>query len=166
MIERRKSLIEATERYCAAVAISLGNKSLREQAERAIENLIGRDVHITLHHIISTEDSVDEFLKIRERYGEDIHYHVLLPLVKHGRSSEGMGPRTFEYLEEKLGREKDLSNVAFGAKFMPYLEKTEVLTMVRTFPEHSYSKNVLLQKDKVVITKSSFDLEIVKTIDL
>ena len=167
-INRREEMIDATVKYCEAVAISLGNKRLREQAFRAINNLLGKDIKITLHHIISDIQSVDKFFKIRESYKPgEIHYHVLLPLVKHGRSNSEMDQETFDYLERKLLEKKDnkesISDISFGAKFIPFLSKSNKLG-VNIFPEQTFSKNVLLQKDKVIITPSSFDLTPIKEI--
>ena len=169
MNKRRDDLIEATEKYCSAVAISLGNLEMRDVAFRAIENLRGRDVYITLHHIISDEASISEFFEIRDRYGKDIHYHVLLPLVAAGRSTAGMKSGMFDLLQEELLRRKEsgenISNIAFGAKFIEHIDRNNKLGIM-TFPEQSYSKNVLLKKDKIVITPSSFDLKPIKIIDL
>ena len=169
LIKRRDELIEATEKYCSAVAISLGNLEMRDIAFRAIENLKDRDVYITLHHIISDEASISEFFEIRDRYGKDIHYHVLLPLVKHGRSESGMEPGMFDILQSRLLELKEsgesISDIAFGAKFIEHIERDNKLGIV-TFPEQSYSKNVLLKKDQVVITPSSFDLRPIKIINL
>lgn len=66
IIKKRDNLLDVTEEYCSAVAISLGNKNLRETAIRAIENLIPRNIHVVTHHIISDHDSVLDFLSLEE----------------------------------------------------------------------------------------------------
>lgn len=169
-IKKREDLLDATEKYCSAVAVSLGNMRLRETALKAIDNLLKRDVYVTLHHIISTPDSVIEFFKVRDSYGPGaIHYHVLLPLVASGRSKEEMTQESFDFLQEELLRKRDngenISDISFGAKFIKFLEKDNRLG-VNIFPEQVFSKNVLLQENKVVITPSSFDLNPIKIIEL
>ena len=165
-IKKRDELLDATERYCSAVAVSLGNPRLRETALRAIDNLLKRDVYVTLHHIISDQDSVNRFLRIRDNYGPGIiHYHVLLPLVASGRSQEEMKKETFDYLQEKLLGEKNISDISFGAKFIKFLRNDNRLG-IDIFPEQTFSKNILLKDGEVVITSSSFDLNPIKIIKL
>lgn len=169
-IKKRNDMIDATEKYCEAVAISFGNKKLRDQALRAVNNLLGRDIKITIHHIISDIQSINEFFEIRKSYNPgEIHYHVLLPLVKHGRSNSEMKQEEFDYLEKSLLKLKEsgenISDISFGAKFIPFIEKSNKLN-INIFPEQTFSKNVLLEKDKVVITPSSFDLTPIKEIIL
>ena len=72
IIKKRDNLLDVTEEYCSAVAISLGNKNLRETAIRAIENLIPRNIHVVTHHIISDHDSVLDFFEFRRKYGKKI----------------------------------------------------------------------------------------------
>ena len=146
------------------VAISFGNKSLRKQAKKAIEKLIKYgDTNINIHHLISDKNSVDEFLEHQKRYGKDILYHVLLPLMPSGRSKEGVVPGTFEYLE-KVIKENNIKNVAFGAHFIDSLRNSRIKTWL--YDEESFSKNIILTKNKIQITPSSFDLNPIKIIDL
>ena len=81
-----------------------------------------------------------------------------------GRSKKGIEDGTFEYLEntiETLG----IKNVAFGAHFIKSLEKShKIKTWI--YPAETYSKNVLLKENEVVITSSSFNLTPVKVIKL
>ena len=92
-----------------------------------------------------------------------------MPLVAAGRSTAGMKSGMFDLLQEELLRRKEsgenISNIAFGAKFIEHIDRNNKLGIM-TFPEQSYSKNVLLKKDKIVITPSSFDLKPIKIIDL
>lgn len=157
-------ILEYTAKYCGGVAVSFGNKSLRKFAKNAVNGLIERgDVNINLHHIISTKESVDEFVEIWREYGESIAYHVLLPLMPSGRSTKGIDEGVFEYLEDKI-EELDIKNVAFGAHFIKYLEGSKIKTWL--YPAESLSKNVILTKDKVQITPSSFDMNPIKVIEL
>lgn len=157
-------ILEYTKKYVGGVAVSFGNQSIRDKAKNAVEGLIKNgDVNINLHHIISTKESVDEFVKVWEEYGDKIAYHVLLPLMPSGRSTKGIEDGVFEYMESKI-QELDMKNVAFGAHFIKYLEGSKIKTWL--YPAESLSKNVILTKDKVQITPSSFDMKPVKVIEL
>ena len=157
-------ILEYTSKYCGGVAVSFGNKSLRKFAKEAVKGLVEKgDVNINLHHIISTKESVDEFVEIWSEYGNEVAYHVLLPLMPSGRSTKGIEPGVFEYLEDKI-EELKIKNVAFGAHFIKFLEDSKIKTWL--YPAESLSKNVLLKKDRVEITPSSFDMKPVKVIEL
>lgn len=159
----RDLLIDSTEENCGAVAISLGNKNLRDCAFRSIDVLSGKCL-ITLHHIISDINSVEDFLSIRDKYklNGTIHYHVLLPLVKSGRSVSSIDIKAFSFLENKLLSLKnngdDINDIAFGAKFIPLLEKSNKLG-IKLFPEQTYSKNLILEDNEAIFTRSSFNLD-------
>lgn len=162
--ELSKQILEATRKFVGGVAVSFGNKSLRNYAEKAIDKLIAEgDTNINIHHIISDIESVDEFIRVWEKYGDNILYHVLLPLMPSGRSTKGIEEGVFEYLEEKI-KERDIKNIAFGAHFVEYLKHSDIKTYL--YEPESFSKNIILTKDKVQITPSSFNLTPIKTINL
>lgn len=162
--ELSKQILEATRKFVGGVAVSFGNKSLRPYAEKAIDKLIAEgDTNINIHHIISDKESVDEFVRVWEKYGDDILYHVLLPLMPSGRSTEGIGEGVFEYLEEKI-KERDIKNIAFGAHFVEYLKHSDIKTYL--YEPESFSKNIILTKNKVQITPSSFNLKPILTIKI
>ena len=157
-------ILECTKKYVGGVAVSFGNKTLHEKARAAVNGLIKQcDVNINLHHIISTKESVDEFVEIWREYSDEIAYHVLLPLMPSGRSTKGIEDGVFEYLENKI-EENNIKNVAFGAHFIKSLEKSKIKTWL--YPAESLSKNVILTPDKVQITPSSFDMNPIKVIEL
>ena len=157
-------ILEATRRYVGGVAVSFGNKSIRNYARTAVNKLITLgDTNVNIHHIISDKESVDEFVAEWARYGDDILYHVLLPLMPSGRSSEGVTDGTFEYLEEVIEK-NNIKNVAFGAHFIKNLRNSKIKTWL--YDEQSFSKNIILTPNKVQITPSSFDLNPIKVIDL
>ena len=161
-----KDLLEATRAFCGGVAVSFGNKGIRKYAMAAIENLITYgECKVVIHHIISDKESVDNMISLAKEYRGRLHYHVLLPLMAHGRSKEGLQEGVFEYMYERC-EDEDVTNLAFGANFAPQLKAHPDLFPVYEYPQEIYSKNVLLQENKVIITPSSFNLEPCKVIEL
>lgn len=162
--ELSEKILEATRNFVGGVAVSMGNKSLHKHANKAIKLLIEKgDTNVNIHHIISDKKSVDDFVKAWKKYGDDILYHVLLPLMPSGRSTKGLEEGAFEYMEEVIQKE-NIKNVAFGAHFIERLKTSEIPTWL--YEAESFSKNVILTKDKVQITPSSFDMKPIKIIDL
>lgn len=162
---KANEILDATKKYAGGVAVSYGNKSLRKYADNAIDGLLAKgDCHVMIHHIISDNKSVDEFVECWKKYGDKIRNHVLLPLMASGRSKKGIEDGTFEYLEDTI-EALGIKNVAFGAHFIKSLEKShKIKTWI--YPAETYSKNVLLKENEVVITSSSFNLTPVKVIKL
>lgn len=156
-------ILNATEKYCGGVAVSFGNPVLQHYAKQAVENLMGIDININIHHIISDVQSVQRFLDVWDEYGEAIKYHVLLPLMPSGRSTKGLEPEAWKLLEKTINN-LGIKNIAFGAHFAENLKDSSIKTWL--YPPESLSKNVILQKNKVIITPSSFNLEPIKVIDL
>lgn len=158
-------ILEASKKYVGGVAVSYGNKSLRSFADDAIEGLLEKgNCHVMIHHIISDKNSVDEFVEVWKKYGDRIRNHVLLPLMASGRSDKGIEDGVFEYMEKAVN-DNNIKNVAFGAHFIKNLEKSNKIN-TWLYPAESYSKNIILTKDKVQITPSSFNLKPIKIIDL
>ena len=155
-------ILAATSKYVGGVAVSFGNKNLREYARKAIDKLL--DVtRVNIHHIISNKESVDEFIQEWLRYGDRVLYHVLLPLMPSGRSESGIEEGVWEYLEDMI-QKHDIKNIAFGAHFIKYLRESKIKTWI--YDEESFSKNIILTPNKVQITPSSFDLNPIKVIEL
>lgn len=162
--ELSKQIMEATRKYVGGVAVSFGNKTIRDYARTAVANLVNfGNTNVNIHHIISNKESVDVFVQEWAYYGSDILYHVLLPLRPSGRSSEGITDGTFEYLEEVIEK-NGIKNVAFGAHFIKNLRNSKIKTWL--YDEQSFSKNIILTKDLVQITPSSFDLNPIMKIEL
>lgn len=160
--EYTDELLEATRRYVGGVAISVSNQLIRNKAERAIEKLILEgNTNINLHHIISDNKSVDEFLHLYQKYNGDILYHVLLPLMPSGRSTKSVSVESFNYLQDCIIK-YDITNIAYGAHFYDFLLKGT--NHVWLYPPESLSKNVILKKDEVIFTPSSFNLTPIKTL--
>lgn len=157
-------IVEATKNFVGGVAVSFGNKTIRDYARAAVDNLVNFcNTNVNIHHIISNKESVDEFVAEWARYGDSILYHVLLPLMPSGRSSEGVTEGTFEYLEDMIEK-NGIKNVAFGAHFIKNLRDSKIKTWL--YDEQSFSKNIILTKDLVQITPSSFDLNPIMKIEL
>ena len=162
--EWSEKIMEATRKYVGGVAVSFGNKEIREYARTAVSNLVKLgNTNVNIHHIISDKESVDEFVAEWVRYGSDILYHVLLPLMPSGRSQEGVSDGTFEYLEYVIEQNK-IQNVAFGAHFIKNLRNSKIKTWL--YDEQSFSKNIILTPNKVQITPSSFDLNPIQIIEV
>ena len=158
-----QEILEATSNFVGGVAVSFGNASVRVRAMRAIQHILKYgNCKVMIHHIISDKTSVDEFVAYARNFGTDIHYHVLLPLMPHGRSTSGLKPGVYKYLEESIIK-NDIKNVAFGANFYPYLSDSKL--PVNTYPQEAYSKNIILD-NKIIITPSSFDLTPIKEINI
>lgn len=157
-------IIYYTGAFTGGVAVSFGNKHIRDKAKLAINALLGYgNTNVNIHHLISTKESVDEFVKEWLEYGDSILYHVLLPLMPAGRSTKGIEDGVFEYLEEVIEK-NDIKNVAFGAHFIKYLRTSKIKTWL--YDEECFSKNIILTKDCIKITPSSFDLNPIKIINL
>ena len=164
---RTKEILEYTAEFVGGVAVSFGNPILRKKAEQAVDNLLTfANCKVNIHHIISDNESVDEFLKVEEKYGDDIYYHVLLPLMPSGRSKKGLHEGTWEYLEDALSKDSlKYKNVSFGAHFIEQLSKSNKIK-TWMYPAESLSKNIILTKDCVKMTPSSFNLHPIKEIKL
>ena len=162
--KQANDILAYTRAYVGGVAVSFGNSLLRKYANKAVKLLIkGGDTNINIHHIISTKESVDDFIKVWKEYGDDILYHVLLPLMPSGRSTKGVEEGVFEYLEEQI-MSNEVKNVSFGAHFYNNLKNSKIKTWI--YPPESFSKNVILTPNKVQITPSSYDLNPIKIINL
>lgn len=160
----RDKLLDYTQRFVGGVAVSTSNREIANQAADAIALLIKKDItNINVHSIISDMNSVNEFIARWTKYGDSIKYHVLLPLMPSGRSKEGIQEGVWEYLEEQI-LSNGITNVAFGAHFINTLETSKIKTWL--YPAESMSKNVILTKDCVKITPSSFDLKPIMEIKL
>lgn len=162
--ELSEQILEHTRNYVGGVAVSMGNKKLYKYAVKAINKLICfGNTNVNIHHIISDKASVNAFINEWKLYGDQILYHVLLPLMPSGRSTQGVQEGVFEYLENEIER-LNIKNVAFGAHFIDALQTSKIKTWL--YPAESLSKNIILTKDKVQITPSSFNLNPIKTINL
>jgi hypothetical protein len=154
--------LNATSRYCGGVAISYNENVVN--LKHALYLLKQCLTKISLHIIISDNKSVDEFIKLYDRYYKEVDNFTLLPLVKGGRSACEFEELTFDYLQSKILKFLNYSNISFGARMYEYLKKSNIKCSL--YPPEHFSANALLQPNRVVITPSSFDLTPVKIIEL
>ena len=75
---------------------------------------------VNCHIIISDKKSIDRFVKIFNKYESMVDYFVLLPHIAQGRGEEI--ELAWEYLTNML---PETNKIAFGAKFYPYLTKSD-----------------------------------------
>ena len=163
---KNTELLEATKNFCGGVAVSFGNKAARPYARKAVEELLKYgECKVMIHEIIGSKEDIDDMLNLDKEYGGDIHYHVLLPLMAHGRSKNSMDDDTYQYLTETINS-AGMTNVAFGANFLPFMKAHPGSLDVWEYPAETYSENVLLDNMTVTITPSSFNLEPIKKICL
>ena len=164
--QRNTELLEATRAFCGGVAVSFGNKSLRQHARAAVnELLLHGQCKVMIHEIIGSREDVDDLLQLEKEFGTSIHYHVLLPLMEHGRSKDHMTMEVYDYLTKTIAK-ANMTNVAFGANFLPFMKERPGSVNVWEYPSETYSKNILLKDGKILITPSSFRLEQTKVIDV
>lgn len=153
-------ILEATRNFVGGVAVSYGNKGIRDKANKTIERLLkDGECKVMIHHLISDTDSLRELEEAEDRWGKDISYHVLLPLKKHGRSKEEMSESTYLELVELIGR-KGWDNLAFGMWFLPFMKKWPGSIKCWEYPSETYSSNLILRNERIQITPSSFNLEV------
>jgi organic radical activating enzyme len=153
---RAGNILDATEKYCKGVAVSLGNRKLSHYQKKAISALSEIGVKISLHYIISDQESIDFFVGTWKSDREHKYTHVLLPLVDINHK---VNPEWRSLRSEIL--KYDMKNIAFGAKFMDYLKGEKNISL---YPEGLFSKNMIIRDRKIIITKSSFDLRPLKII--
>lgn len=161
-------LLEATEKYCGGVAVSINsfNEYISNACIIAVETLLNLDVHTNVHMIVSDENSIKELSKLYDKYEDNIHTYVLLPMMKHGRSNVGMTDEAFLRLRKFFSEipYELKSHFALGANFYPYLinQKKEdgYIIECSLYEPESFSKNLIFD-DVIKITPSSFNTKTV-----
>lgn len=159
---RAREILDATEKYCKGVSLSLGNKKLQRYQQQSLRALSETGVKIALHHIISDVNSVKEFIKIWKSDKNRDYTHVLLPMVDSFCKS-CVSEEVWITLKSKI-LNYEMDNIAFGSKFTEKLEEEKFV--VSLYPDGLYSKNIILKNKTVIITKNSFDLRPIKIIKL
>lgn len=143
---RASEILDATEKYCKSVSVSLGNKNLQRYQKKAILALKNTGVKIILNHIISDKKSVDDFIKTWR--DEEDYIHVLLPLLDPF---------------QKISVPEEVSDF-LRSEILKYEMDNIILVDYKSLG--LYSKNIILKNKKIIITKNSFDLRPLKIIKI
>lgn len=151
-MEKKMKLTKATAEYCGGVAVST-HPHLKRQWQLATESYYAGNIFTNLHIIIGGRDSIDEFLRIYEKYKGMVKYFVLLPLTAQGRAKESFVD--WEYFEKNI--DGSPADIAFGANFYPYLCQDPTRFKVSLYEPEIMSAYLDLENMKVY--KSSFSSE-------
>jgi hypothetical protein len=155
IFSKRHRLLKGTKEYCGGVAVSCHPhlKNYWEWASMAYNNM---EIMLNFHIIISDKESIDYFSGIYDKWNEKVKCFVLLPYTALGRAE----PKEidWDYLVTKLP--SDVSKIAFGANFYPYLQKTPEID-VNLYEPEIMSKFISLEGSGKMY-KSSFGNEIIK----
>jgi organic radical activating enzyme len=162
---KTREITKTTKEYCEGVAITC-HKHLKRYWHSCADYFIWEGIFTNFHNLINDEKSVDDFFDIYEEWKGKIKYFVVLPLINQGRAKDY--PFEHEYffdrIEELINSGVDISDIAFGANFFPYLEDKKYLKLSLYEPE-IMSKYLDLTTGNLY--KSSFDTgEPIKKIDL
>jgi len=143
-------ILDATEKYCEGVAVS-AHPHLESIWNDAFFALTDRDIKTNFHIIISDRDSIEYFKDIYQAYNGRAFYFVLLPYEKAGRAKSK--DTDFDYMFSELKKFDDISGIAFGALFYPYLKKHPWLDLSLYEPE---IMSKFLDMDSMTLYPSSF----------
>jgi organic radical activating enzyme len=149
------AIIETTKKYCEGVAVTC-HPHLSYYWEDAANVFLENGIFTNFHNLISDDGSVNRFFNIYQQWKGRIKYFVVLPMMNQGRAfnqplNHGY---FFERLEELIDSGTDITDIAFGANFYPYLQAKKHLGLSLYEPE-IMSKYLDLTDDKFY--KSSFD---------
>lgn len=130
--DNRDKIIEATKKYCEGVAVSC-HHHLTQYWGPCASILIGNGIFVNMHNMISDKDSIDTFIDIYNAWHGDVKYFVVLPVINHGRAN-GIEVE-FDYFFNRIGKLNDISDIAFGANFYPYLKEHKEIKVALYEPE-------------------------------
>lgn len=148
-------IVEATKQYAGGVAIST-HPHLEKIWRKGIVKLTNAGIRTNLHIVISTKEMVDQFLTLREEFGDIIEYFVLLPYQSIGRAKlEPELKQTYQYLFDNLTG--DISNVAWGAGF--YDELLHHPEVKADLYDHGVLSKYLDMKGNMTLFNSSYEWE-------
>ncbi len=148
-------IVETTKKYCEGVAITC-HKHLTEYWTLCAEVFIKEGIFTNFHNLISDKNSVNDFIKIYNSWKGSIKYFVVLPMINQGRAKNQ--PFEHEYffdkIKELVDNGVDISDIAFGANFFPYLKDRKYLHLSLYEPE---IMSKYLDLTTGYLYKSSFD---------
>jgi len=145
-------IIRATKELCGGVAVST-HSHLEKYWRVATEKLLASDIKTNFHIIISGKRSIDELMKLRAEYSDHIKYFVLLPYTAQGRAKKKL--IEWDYLQSQT--EHDMSGIAFGANFYPYLVSS---TLNISLYEPEILSKYLDLEGSGTLYKSSFSVDV------
>jgi hypothetical protein len=151
-IDNLSLILDATKLYCGGVAVSC-HSHLDYYWKQAAQLYSSCDIRLNFHIIISDEESVNDFVKIYNKWKDKVEYFVLLPYGVQGRAEHK--EINWEYLVKNLPQ--DQSQIAFGANFYPYLLKGGHNIEVALYEPEIMSKFLDLKDMKIY--PSSFNLK-------
>lgn len=157
--DKKNDILNATKKYCQGVAVSC-HSHLKEFWTKAAQTLIDNGVFTNFHNIVSDEKSVNEFIKIYEKWKDKIKYFVLLPLIKKGRSDKKMTSYNYLFSEIKCLKNKygNVDNIAFSANLYEHLKENNYNWLpVKLYEPEIMSKYVDLKDGNIY--KSSFNTD-------
>jgi organic radical activating enzyme len=134
-INLSKELLEVTNEICGGVAIS-AHPHLESYWIQSLNELLKLDnIKKVLHFIISDNKSIEYFNRRFIEYKDKIDYFVLLPYTVAGRATpiETNFDKLFDLLKSKTT--KELSKIAFGAKFYEHLKQQKNIPVSLYEPE-------------------------------
>lgn len=142
----------ATKKLCGGVAVST-HPHLESIWLRAVESFLNEGIFTNLHVILGDKASIDKFVDLYNEFSGRVKYFVLLPLTPQGRATQGFND--WEYFTNKInGSPRD---IAFGAKFHPYLMRDAKRFDVSLYEPELMSKYLDLESMKIY--GSSFSTE-------
>lgn len=145
-------VLTATKKFCGGVAVST-HPHLKNTWRRAVESFLNEGIFTNLHVILGDKASIDEFVDLYSEFTGRVKYFVLLPLTPQGRATREF--TDWEYFTTKIsGSPRD---IAFGAKFHPYLVRDAKRFDVSLYEPELMSKYLDLETMKVY--GSSFSTE-------
>lgn len=150
--KKQNEIINVTKKYCGGVAVST-HYHLKKYWEKATEKYLQENIFTNLHIIIGDKYSIDDFLRIYNKYSGKIKYFVLLPLTAQGRAKDSFVD--WDYFENNI--DGSPSDIAFGANFYPYLRKNPNRFKVSLYQPEIMSAYLDLENMKIY--KSSFSNE-------
>ncbi len=149
---KKKELLDATQKYCGGVAVST-HQHLERFWREATNEYLNRDVFTNLHIIIGDKKTIDDFANIYKEYSGMVKYFVLLPLTAQGRAKNSFVD--WDYFKSVIDGSPE--DIAFGANFYPYLCKDKKRFKVSLYEPEIMSSYLVLETMKVF--KSSFSSE-------
>lgn len=146
------SILSVTKEYCGGVAVST-HPHLKEYWERAVELYLEKEIFTNLHVIIGDKESIDDFVKIYNKYKGLVKYFVLLPLTAQGRAKKAHVE--WDYFQKNI--EGSPGDIAFGANFYPHLMEDPSRFKVSLYEPEILSK--YLDLETMNVYNSSFSID-------